>query len=53
MARRNNAPRTYYGAFIYSPNVYGMWSTYVGDRFYAADTLDGIRSIIRRVVVGR
>lgn len=28
----------------------GMWSAYVGDRFYAADSLDGIKSIIRRVV---
>lgn len=42
--------RCYFGANIYPPNTYGMWTSYVGDRFYAADTLDGIKRIIRRVV---
>lgn len=49
MARRTTT-RTYHGANIYPPNFAGMWTSYVGDRFYAADTLDGIKRIIRRVV---
>jgi len=44
---------TYYGRNIYrngSARFFGMrlpWETYLGDRFAYADTLDGIRELIR------
>lgn len=53
MARRNNSPRWYFGCIINPPNYCGMWTSYVGGRQYAADSLAGIKSLIRRVAVGR
>lgn len=44
------AVRTYYGAHIHraSPNGSGIrWETYAGGRFLRADTLSGIRELIR------
>jgi hypothetical protein len=42
--------RTYYGTHIYrtSPNSMGLrWEAYVNGRFWRADTLAGIKSVIR------
>ncbi len=39
--------RWYYGEIIWPKNVYGMFSAMVNQTPLAADTLDGIKSLIR------
>lgn len=45
--------RTYYGCNIYpnKPNAQGMrWETYAGGRLLLADTLAGIKHLIRQAL---
>ncbi len=52
-------PRTYYGVLIDRQSTHGAfgprlpWTAYVNDRFYAADTLTGIKNIIRELTPSR
>lgn len=39
--------RWYYGEIIWPRNVFGMWSAMVNQTNLAADTLAGIKSLIR------
>lgn len=46
--RRSDLARSYRGWTIWPPNIHGMWSaTRAGHLSYAADTLAGIKAIIR------
>lgn len=48
-----NKPRTYRGVLITYSSAVGYrvpWSAYVGGRFVYADTLDGIKAMIREEV---
>ena len=44
---RNNEPRHYRGCIIWPKNVYGMYSALCFGEQVAADTLAGIKELIR------
>lgn len=39
--------RWYYGVIIFPKNVWGMYMAFVDERQYAADTLAGMKRLIR------